>query len=133
MYIRHLPESKISEQTSECVGRTKLEGDQTEGGQTNYGLLGFMILVGQDHQPGTAHSNARFPRSGVLFLAGNALQSLVPSTLTSQAEALLDGHKIEDAIDLADQQHRKVYGNITVDEDQVLFNLHVSFPFVSNT
>lgn len=78
-----------------------------------------MILVEQDQQgANTTHSNSRFPRSGVLLLLSNAIHSLVPTTLTSQAEALLDSHRIEDAVDLADQQHRKVYGNITVDHDQ---------------
>ncbi|EGO03997.1 hypothetical protein SERLA73DRAFT_84202 [Serpula lacrymans var. lacrymans S7.3] len=56
-----------------------------------------------------------FPRSGVLILGQNSIQSLLPSTLISQAESLLDAHKIQDAIDLADQQRKKHESKITVD------------------
>ncbi|KAJ7598879.1 hypothetical protein C8J56DRAFT_1157947 [Mycena floridula] len=78
-----------------------------------------MIIVGQERQVGaSAHSNARFPRSGVVVLGSNSILSLVPSTLVSQAEALLEAHRIQDAVDLADQQHNKIYGNLTVDQDQ---------------
>ncbi|KAJ7449862.1 hypothetical protein FB451DRAFT_1530211, partial [Mycena latifolia] len=58
-----------------------------------------------------------FPKSGILLL-GSSVQSLVPSTLISQAESLLESHRIEEAIDLADQQRRKLQGNVTVDEDE---------------
>ncbi|KAJ7111566.1 hypothetical protein C8R43DRAFT_1139107 [Mycena crocata] len=58
-----------------------------------------------------------FPKSGILLL-GNSVQSLVPSTLISQAESLLDSHRIEEAVDLADQQRKKLQGNVTVDEDE---------------
>lgn len=48
-----------------------------------------------------------FPRSGVLVLGSNAIDSLVPSTLISQAESLLESHRIEETVDLADQQRKK--------------------------
>lgn len=64
------------------------------------------------------HLTSTFPKSGILLL-GNSVQSLVPSTLISQAESLLDSHRIEEAVDLADQQRRKLQGNVTVDEDEV--------------
>ncbi|KAJ7046834.1 hypothetical protein C8F04DRAFT_1061878 [Mycena alexandri] len=63
------------------------------------------------------HLTSTFPKSGILLL-GNSVQSLVPSTLISQAESLLDSHRIEEAVDLADQQRRKLQGNVTVDEDE---------------
>lgn len=66
-----------------------------------------------------AHSSAIFPRSGVLVLGEQGVHSLVPSTLISQAESLLDSHRIDDAVDLADQQRKKIYGNLTVNEDEV--------------
>lgn len=62
---------------------------------------------------------ATFPRSGVLVLGDHAVHSLVPSTLISQAESLLESHRIQDAIDLADQQRRKIYSNLTVNVDEV--------------
>ncbi|TRM63448.1 hypothetical protein BD626DRAFT_272035 [Schizophyllum amplum] len=62
---------------------------------------------------------ASFPRSSVLLLAQNAVQSLIPSTLVSQVEALLGSHRIQDAADLADQQRKKVEGNIRINEDEV--------------
>ncbi|KAJ7632673.1 hypothetical protein FB45DRAFT_913126 [Roridomyces roridus] len=58
-----------------------------------------------------------FPKSNVLLL-GSSVQSLVPSTLISQADSLLDSHRIEEAVDLADQQRKKLQGNVTVDEDE---------------
>ncbi|KAF5384226.1 hypothetical protein D9615_003441 [Tricholomella constricta] len=59
-----------------------------------------------------------FPRSSVLVLGANSVQSLVPSTLISQVEALLDSHRIEDALDLADRQRKKLQANISIDEDE---------------
>ncbi|KAJ7685236.1 hypothetical protein DFH06DRAFT_1357108, partial [Mycena polygramma] len=58
-----------------------------------------------------------FPKSGLILL-GNSVESLVPSTLISQAESLLDSHRIEEAVDLADQQRKKLQGNVIVDEDE---------------
>ncbi|KAJ7343434.1 hypothetical protein DFH08DRAFT_937969 [Mycena albidolilacea] len=63
------------------------------------------------------HLTSTFPRSGILLL-GNSVKSLVPSTLISQAESLLLSHRIEEAVDLADQQRRKLQGNVIVDEDE---------------
>lgn len=58
-------------------------------------------------------------RSNVLVLGSNAVYSLLPSTLIAQVEALLDAHRIEDAVDMADQQRRKVEAQLTVDEEEV--------------
>ncbi|KAG5716916.1 Transforming growth factor-beta receptor-associated protein 1 [Termitomyces sp. T112] len=57
-----------------------------------------------------------FPRSSVLVLGSNSVQSLVPSTLISQVEALLESHRIEDATDLAESQRKKLQGSVSVDE-----------------
>ena len=46
--------------------------------------------------------------SAVLLLGSSSIQSLVPSSLISQVESLLDEYKYEEAIDLADQQLRKL-------------------------
>ncbi|GLB39648.1 putative vacuolar sorting protein 39 domain 2 [Lyophyllum shimeji] len=59
-----------------------------------------------------------FPRSSVLLLGANSVQSLVPSTLISQVESLLESHRIEDALDLADRQRKKLQANISIDEDE---------------
>ncbi|KAJ7774892.1 hypothetical protein B0H16DRAFT_1508739 [Mycena metata] len=63
------------------------------------------------------HFSSTFPKSGIILL-GNSVASLVPSTLISQAESLLDSHRIEEAVDLADQQRRKLQGHVSVDEDE---------------
>ncbi|KAJ7172426.1 hypothetical protein C8R46DRAFT_1085911 [Mycena filopes] len=73
-------------------------------------------------EPSLCHHHAApfdldFPKSNILLL-GNSVQSLVPSTLISQADSLLDAHRIEEAVDLADQQRRKLQGHVTVDEDE---------------
>ncbi|KAI0064243.1 hypothetical protein BV25DRAFT_1823215 [Artomyces pyxidatus] len=60
-----------------------------------------------------------FPRSSVLVLGSNSIQSLLPTTTISQAESLLESHRIEDVVQLADQQRKKVQGKLVVDEDEV--------------
>lgn len=63
--------------------------------------------------------HSTFPRSGVLVLGPNTVQSLLPSTLISQAESLLESHRIEDAVDLANQQRKRLHGKASADEDEV--------------
>ncbi|KAF9073468.1 hypothetical protein BDP27DRAFT_1445084 [Rhodocollybia butyracea] len=59
-------------------------------------------------------------RSLVLLLGRHSLQSLVPATLISQVESLLDNHRIQNAVDLADQERRRqLYGGVRVDEAEV--------------
>jgi vacuolar protein sorting-associated protein 3 len=60
-----------------------------------------------------------FQKSGILVFGENSIQSLVPSTLISQVEALLDSHRIQDAIKLADQQHTKLGGLAHPDPEEV--------------
>lgn len=64
-----------------------------------------------------AHTN--LPRSGVLVLGSNGIQSLLPATLTSQIESLLGSHRLADAADLAEQQRKKLQALPRVDEDEV--------------
>lgn len=58
-------------------------------------------------------------RANLILLGSNAVYSLLPSTLVAQVEALLDAHRIEDAVDMADQQRRRVEAQMTVDEGEV--------------
>lgn len=67
--------------------------------------------------------HSSFPRASVLVLGSNSVQSLVPSTLISQAEALLENHRIEDVVDLADQQRKKLQAMMTVDEHEVMSSI----------
>ncbi|KDR79882.1 hypothetical protein GALMADRAFT_61975 [Galerina marginata CBS 339.88] len=60
-----------------------------------------------------------FPRSGVLVLGPNSIQSLVPSTVISQLESLLESHRLEDAYNLADQRRKKLEESLEFDEDEV--------------
>jgi hypothetical protein len=59
-----------------------------------------------------------FPRSSVLVLGPDSIQSLVPSTLVSQLESLLESHRLEDPFNLADQRRKKLEESITIDEDE---------------
>lgn len=59
------------------------------------------------------------PRPGVFAQSLNAFQSLLPPTFTSQAESLLEGHQIQDAVVLADQQRKKIEGKLTINDDEV--------------
>ncbi len=60
-----------------------------------------------------------FPRSHLLILGPNSIQSLLPVTPISQAETLLENHRIEDVIQLADQQRKKVQSRLVVDANEV--------------
>ena len=60
-----------------------------------------------------------FSRSNVLVLGANSVLSLLPATLISQVESLLDIHRIEDALHMAEQQRKKLQNAITVDADEV--------------
>ena len=57
--------------------------------------------------------------ANLILLGPNAVYSLLPSTLIAQVEALLSAHRIEDAVDMADQQRRRVEARMTVDEGEV--------------
>jgi len=69
-----------------------------------------------------------FPRSGVLILAPNSITSLLPSTLISQVESLLESHRIDDSVNLADQQRKKLQGKPSVSEDEVSVNFQARQP-----
>lgn len=60
-----------------------------------------------------------YPRSNVLVLGANSVYTLVPSTLIAQADALLDRHRLEEAVDLAGRQLRKLQGRVTVGPEEV--------------
>ncbi|KAF7983156.1 hypothetical protein HWV62_23376 [Athelia sp. TMB] len=62
--------------------------------------------------------NSKFPRSSIVVLGPNTVEALLPSTLLSQAESLLDAHRIPDAASLADQQRKKIEAKLEVDEDE---------------
>lgn len=65
--------------------------------------------------------NTTFPKSRVLVLAVNAVQSLLPTTLIAQAESLLESHKVDELVQVADEQRKKLQAKLTVDEDDVCF------------
>jgi len=67
--------------------------------------------------------HSTFPRSHLLILGPNSIQSLLPVTPISQAEALLESHRIEDVILLADQQRKKVQGKLVADANEVCLSL----------
>jgi len=60
-----------------------------------------------------------FPRASLLLLSTTGVQALLPSTLISQVEALVESHKLEDACKVAEQRRKKLEENITIDEDEV--------------
>ncbi|KAF8878476.1 hypothetical protein CPB84DRAFT_1817502 [Gymnopilus junonius] len=59
-----------------------------------------------------------FPRSSILVLGSTSIQSLVPSTIISQLESLLESHRLEDAYNLADQRRKKLEESLEIDEDE---------------
>lgn len=70
--------------------------------------------------------HSTFPRSCIVLLGSNSIESLLPSTIISQAESLLDAHRIQDAIGLADQQRKKIEAKLTVDDDEVSLDLYLN-------
>lgn len=60
-----------------------------------------------------------FPRASVLVVGSNSVQALLPSTLISQADALLLAHRLEDAADLAEQQRKKLQSVLNAERHQV--------------
>ncbi len=72
--------------------------------------------------------NRTFPRSGILILGSNSVQSLLPSTLISQIESLLENHKLEDAYSLVDQRRKKLEESLHIDEEDVCL---LSFLYVN--
>lgn len=65
-----------------------------------------------------------FTRSNALILSGHSVHGLVPVTLFSQAEALLESHRLEDVIDLADQNQRKLLASSSPDDALAAEELH---------
>jgi vacuolar protein sorting-associated protein 3 len=62
---------------------------------------------------------ATFLSSNILIFGPSSVQSLLPVTSISQVETLLEDHRIQDAIELADKQRKKVEGKFVVDPDEV--------------
>ncbi|KDQ52181.1 hypothetical protein JAAARDRAFT_40532 [Jaapia argillacea MUCL 33604] len=66
----------------------------------------------------TSVRTSTFPRSSILVLGSNYIQSLLPATLISQIESLLESHRIAEANDLAEQQRRKLQAQLSADADE---------------
>ena len=79
----------------------------------------------------TQHST--FPRSHLLILGPNSIQSLLPVTPISQAEALPESHRIEDVIQLADEQRKKVQSRLIVDANEVRLVSSIFIPVSAST
>ncbi|GJE85460.1 hypothetical protein PsYK624_015390 [Phanerochaete sordida] len=58
------------------------------------------------------------PRSNVLILGSNSVQCLLPSTLIAQADALLDRHRLEEAVNLADRQLKRLQSRVSVGQEE---------------
>ncbi|KAH8085442.1 hypothetical protein BXZ70DRAFT_1045642 [Cristinia sonorae] len=48
----------------------------------------------------------------------DSVHSLLPATPISQAEALLDAHRVQDAVEIAEQHRKKVYSKPTVASEE---------------
>lgn len=64
-----------------------------------------------------------YPKSRVLVLALNSVQSLLPTTLIAQAESLLESHKIDELVYIVNEQRKKLQAKLVVEEDEVRFSL----------
>ncbi|TBU43879.1 hypothetical protein BD309DRAFT_959701 [Dichomitus squalens] len=56
-----------------------------------------------------------FPRANVLVIGSDTVHALLPSTLISQADALLLAHRLEDVADLVEQQRKKLQSMLNVE------------------
>ena len=62
-----------------------------------------------------------FPRSNVLIIGSNSIHSLLPATLIAQADALLERHRLEEAVDLADKQLKRLQARVSVSTEEVCY------------
>ena len=63
--------------------------------------------------------NFKLPTSNILVLGSNSVHCLLPSTLITRADALLSAHRLEEAVELADQQLKRLQGRVTLDTEEV--------------
>ncbi len=68
--------------------------------------------------------SSKFPTSNVLVLGSNSIHCLLPSTLITRADALLAAHRLEETVELADQQLKKFQGRVTLDTEEVRVALY---------
>jgi vacuolar protein sorting-associated protein 3 len=59
------------------------------------------------------------PRSNLLVLGSNSIQSLLPATLSAQVEHLLGKHKLQEAAEVADKQKQKLQSQRNVTDNEV--------------
>jgi vacuolar protein sorting-associated protein 3 len=59
------------------------------------------------------------PRSSVLLLGSNSVQSLLPATLTSQIESLLENRRFSEAVAFADQHRKRLQAKPRVEQNEV--------------
>lgn len=117
-----IPETTTSDA---CIILPSLPGFLVPATERTDKLKFVTIRLGEDTsgsagEPNPSKSSARpplFPRCNTLVLSDNSVQALLPATLISQAESLLALHRIDDAVDLADQNQRKLLGTGPGDED----------------
>ena len=69
-----------------------------------------------------------YPRANVLVCGSNAIQALLPSTLISQADALLLAHRLEDVSDLAEQRRKKLQSMLNAEPHEVCVYLSLIRP-----
>ncbi|KAI0090078.1 hypothetical protein BDY19DRAFT_887852 [Irpex rosettiformis] len=60
----------------------------------------------------------KLPTSNVLVLGSNSIHCLLPSTLITRADALLGAHRLDEAVELADRQLKKLQGKVTLDTEE---------------
>ncbi|EKM58173.1 uncharacterized protein PHACADRAFT_252272 [Phanerochaete carnosa HHB-10118-sp] len=62
--------------------------------------------------------SSTLPRSNVLVLGSNSVHCLLPATLIAQADALLDRHRLEEAVDLADRHLKRLQARVAVGQEE---------------
>jgi hypothetical protein len=65
------------------------------------------------------------PRSNLLLLGSNSIQSLLPATLSAQVEYMLERHKLPEAVDVADKQRQRVQNKRDVTDSEVRLRISV--------
>ncbi|CAE6423866.1 unnamed protein product [Rhizoctonia solani] len=98
----------------------KIDTNTLEG-QSGSGLT----LPSTPSPPSKYHTSTSYARSRILLTSHNAIQSLVPTTLLSQAESLLGAGREKDVIRLLDIVRKK-----TGDDDQA--STHLKYPLNIN-
>jgi hypothetical protein len=83
------------------------------------------VCIVQHNQTYLVMATMNLPRSNLLLLGSNSIQSLLPATLSAQVEYMLERHKLPEAVDVANKQRQRVQNKRDVTDSEVRLRISV--------